>query len=290
MQEFNHHFQQLPSHIQSELTWYVGSLNSLSLVQILTRHIAAADHWISNKSANHRYSADISDIFSNGSLGKQEMEALKNLADTQMSRIPQSSFAQGLASRLTIETIRYLTQFKNSLLPIQARAQAEEAARQLAQRQAEEAARQLARRQAEEAAHQLAQRQAEEAARQLSQRQADEAARQLARQQAEIAVLSVVRPRIVEIAIKQLMERVTATLNQASKTPVVQPSGNLVILVTGPKAMDIALSEAEHDIRSAIADFSQAVGPRLEALSAMLHAFKQNGLDTQRIGEAVLQP
>lgn len=286
MKEIDHHYHQLPDFIKSEIAEHTGSLQGLPVVQIVDRYVAAAGHWIAKKNSHYRYNPDSSGFFGNGPLSKQEMEKLIGLLAPKGPIGRANLMLKGWHSRFTAESIRYLTEFRNSLLPIQARLHAEESARLHAQRQAEEAARQLAQRKADEAARLRAQRQAvEEAARQHALRQAEQAARQLALQQAKEAAIRLIRPRVQQVALQQILDRTrenAAIYNNESVGPI--------RLVPGPKALDEvknAATRLKTELQTAIADFSTVTSkdkniPVSDAFSAMLYVFKQTGVDVQK--------
>lgn len=300
MSEFNHHYHQLPGFLKHELSGRVGYTGGLPLSHITARHIAASDHLIATKSHGFRPINNIDDIIGGGPLGVHEMEALKAIVDSQMHLIGKNPYAASRLSNLTSESIRYLTEFKNNLWPIQARAQAAE--HREAQRRAEEAARHLAQqRAAQEAARQLAQRQAEEAARQRAQqlqaqREAQEKARQLAKRQSEDAAVIAVSPHVMEAAIQYLLKVAREKLVEANKMQEVLSINASITVLVGPnvltKAINDALKTAEIKIRAAVHSYSLATGlnsgiPATESFSAMLHAFNKNGVDTKAIGEAI---
>ncbi|WP_426116371.1 hypothetical protein [Pseudomonas sp. DSP3-2-2] len=92
------------------------------------------------------------------------------------------------------------------------------------------------------------------------------------------------------------MRQAKATLIEISYASNSQPLTNGIIIFPGPKAITVAIDSAlltvEGEIRAAVSDFSQAIDMQedvsaIGAFSAMLYAFKQNGVDMRTIGEAV---
>jgi hypothetical protein len=281
MEEFNAHYNKLPAFIKAELKWYVGSIQGLSLVQVTSRHIAAADYWLTKKKAGFKPVKQLEKLAPAGALEKQHMDSF-NARLEKMKKTPYSNNAEitALIQKLTKESIRYLTAFKSSLHSILTRAQAAE--QQQAQRKTAKAARLLA----------------EKAAQQLAQRQAEEAERQIAKRQAEEVAVSALRTPVTNAAIQQLLKHAEAALIEAGKAPEAQSVAPAILVLPDTKAVgaaiDCLLQAADTKIRTATDEFwletgSQTGIPRLEAFGAMLHAFKRNGVDTRLIAEAVIQ-
>lgn len=274
---------ELPDFLRNQVVSSVGSTHNLSLVQILSRYRGQADRLAAEKRSQYRGYRDISDFFDVGPLDKAQMDFLKGVVDGRPTN--HSSLFEGLRDRYVGESIPYLIRFSEALVGLQAQAeQAEEAARQRAQRQAEEAARQ-------EAARQQVQRQAEEAARQeaarqQAQRQAEEAARQEAarqevQRQAEKGAFLLTVPSLRQVVVERLLQQAKAERAAIEQTGIILgEKGKEILWLPGlPAASELekALAQFNEDVDKGIGGFIAAMDfdagvTASEAFNAMLYA------------------
>lgn len=255
-------FQQLARRLQIELTPHLGSIAGMSEIQIAIRYRDVAWWLRSVKLATlpPGYEAPP---------GHLTAEELGGLGEPSPHVSPE--LVAMMNEWMAYECAWHLEVFINQLETYLIKLQAEEAARQLAQRQAEEAARLHAQRLAEEEARQLAQRQAMEAA-QL-------AARQLAEQQAHAAAQALLEQKAQEAAIQaarialELATAVTPPLPETTVSPEYTSSedskigpARRVMFIPGPVAMaeiDRATLVLKSSIDAAVTLYASAIGPHL---------------------------
>ncbi|MGV6396549.1 hypothetical protein ACTUVN_001983 [Pseudomonas caspiana] len=253
MEEFYSQLHQLPNFLQSEVTAHAGHLHGLSSVQIVSRYRGAADHLIASKHASvQQEHIDNANLFWGGTQStKADVENMMVLG-TMPGHGATDFYSLTVKANFVMQCIRFLSNFRNSLMSIQPRLEEQE--RQQARRQAEEAARQLAQRLAEEAARQLAQQQAEEAERQrraeevAAQQRAKEVAMQLAQRQVEEATRALAQRRAEEQARQAAIEQ--------------SEPGSGVSLVSGPRRIaeiETAVFQLKHKVERAVEEFAQTV-------------------------------
>lgn len=259
MEEFYSQLHQLPNFLQSEVTAHAGHLHGLSPVQIVSRYRGATDHLIASKRAGiQQEHIDNANLFWGGIQStKADVENMMTLG-TLPGHGATDYYSLTVKANFVMQCIRFLSNFRNSLMSIQPRLEEQE--RQHARRQAEEAARQLAQRQAEEAARQLAQQQAEEAERQ---RRADEVA---AQQRAKEAAIRLAQHQVEE-ATRALIQR--RAEEQARQVAIEQSdSGTGITLLSGPKVVaeiETAVFQLKQKVQRAVEEFAEVVEVNFDA-------------------------
>ncbi|WNW12207.1 hypothetical protein RRX38_13990 [Pseudomonas sp. DTU_2021_1001937_2_SI_NGA_ILE_001] len=260
MEEFHHHFSQLPDFLQHEVSALVEHTPGLPGSHVVDRHRIAAEQLAHRKYAElaPQDIADARQFLGNQPYTKPGIEHYlhhRNQGITGIGLLPSIQNAH-----FVLESTRFLNEFAQRVAPIVGRLRHEE--HLAAVRHAEEMARQHAERLAAEAARRLAEQQAEEAARELARRQVEEA-RQRARLELEDSRQRAQREQEEATRLPALHQaEEQARLEAARLGANTSISGAL-----GPQAsavVDIAYATLKNSIEQAISAFQQTLGGHVD--------------------------